>query len=1323
MNKNKTKAQLLAEIEHLQKLASACNSGPICGAPDDKERCRRAEEALKESEKKFRAFAAAATDAIVHINEKGEIAFWNKAAERMFGYSFEEVAGKEIHFILAPPELRDSYRKGLSKFQKSGSGPVIGKTLEMQAVGKNGKNFPIEISTSSIRIGGKWHAVSIIRDISERKSAEKALKNSNELLEKIFSGIHLLIAYMDRDFNFIKVNNAYAEADGRTPEFFPGKNHFELYPNDDNRAIFNMAMETGDPYYAFEKPFVYADPPERGVKYWDWSLTPVKGPDGKANSLVLCLLDVTERKKAEESLRESESKFRGIFNAVFQFIGLLEPDGKVIEINRTALDFAGIRPEDVIDKYFWDTKWWSIAPDAGQRVREAVSEASRGNFVRYEAEILGADGKKATIDFSIKPVEDEYGNIKFLIPEGRDISGLKKMEEISRNRDFISSVLNSVGVLVSVLDSQGRIVSLNREAERTTGHLLDEVRGLDFAELFLVPGDQGPARQYFKNIASGNFPSRYESRIKTKKGGLRLISWSNALIPDPDGNVRFIISTGVDITERQQMEAELRKYREHLEDVVRERTDEFVKSNELLKEEIKKRVETEEFLRESQMFVQRIADSSPNILYLYDVAEHRNLYSNSQMFNILGYTPEKIKAMGAEALSMLVPPEDQPAVLESRKRLMRLKDGEVLESESRMRTASGQLRWFRSSEVVFSRDPDGRPRQILGTAQDITEKKQAQERLRLFRILIEQSNDAVFVIEPVTGRFLDFNDKACTSLEYTREELAKLGVCDVATFASTDAEWKKYASRIMENGYLIAEGEQVRKDGTAFPVELNIKYISHENREYLVAVVRDITERKIVEKALLEREERFRKIFEEGPIGMAIADLSQRYLKVNPAFCRMMGYSEQELTSFHISKITHPDDIEPDLELLKKLNSGEIPYFQLEKRYVKKDGGFLWGNLTVSIVRDSNGKPLYYIGMVEDISERKKAEEENSRLAAAVESSEDAIVITGLDGAIQYVNPAFEKITGFPKNEALGMCLDSFVSKEGPGLDLKEIFRTGTGWRGLVSNRKKDGTVYTEEITIAPVTGPRGGIRNFVAIKRDVTEKLRLESIAEAVNTMNSVGYIFSGIRHEIGNPVNSLKMTLSVLRNRLEGSSRHVISEYIERAMNEISRLEYILKALKSFNMYETPELKKIDMASFFDNFYSLVADDFGKKGIKIFIDVMKGAESGYADPRALQQVLMNIITNAADALNDIENPRIEIKVMQMANRIMIHVADNGCGMTEKQLKELFRPFYTTKTHGTGLGLMIAKKMISKMQGTIEITSQKDAGTAVDIFIPEGAN
>ena len=152
---------------------------------------------------------------------------------------------------------------------------------------------------------------------------------------------------------------------------------------------------------------------------------------------------------------------------------------------------------------------------------------------------------------------------------------------------------------------------------------------------------------------------------------------------------------------------------------------------------------------------------------------------------------------------------------------------------------------------------------------------------------------------------------------------------------------------------------------------------------------------------------------------------------------------------------------------------------------------------------------------------------------------------------------------------------------------------------------------------------------------------------------------------------------------------------------------------------MYEKPFLQNVPLEPFMDKFLSLTREDFKSKGIEIIMTVDNGAPACYADPRALQQVLLNLLTNAADALDGCKNPKVTITILKLDDRIQIRLEDNGCGIPEDRLKNLFKPFYTTKPKGTGLGLVIVKKMLTQMHGTIDITSQKDIGSVVDIYLP----
>jgi len=258
--------------------------------------------ALRTSEENFRHLIDDSPVAIVvTVHSDSEVRYVNKKFTELFGYTIEDIPDIAHWWPLAYPD--EIYRTRIMKEWVSSVEKAVKRkeTIEpMEALVncRNGSKRYIEFYMSLIGTG----ALITFIDITGRKQAEEALRKNTEIVEKIFSMTTTCIAYMDRNFNFIRVNEEYAAADGKTPEYFIGKNHFDLFPNEENKLIFNRVAEEGEQYVAYAKPFEYKEHPERGVSVWDWSLTPAKDASGKVEALILSLVNVTDRIKAQEDL-------------------------------------------------------------------------------------------------------------------------------------------------------------------------------------------------------------------------------------------------------------------------------------------------------------------------------------------------------------------------------------------------------------------------------------------------------------------------------------------------------------------------------------------------------------------------------------------------------------------------------------------------------------------------------------------------------------------------------------------------------------------------------------------------------------------------------------------------------------------------------------------------------------------------------------------------------------------------------------------------------------------------------------------------------------
>lgn len=290
---------------------------------------KRAEEEVEESHRLVRRIADATPD-IIYIFDilEHDLVYVNAGLTRLLGYTQEYIRGlgESVYQELIHPEdlaKIDGIRRQDSIISKE---DVMELGFRIKHADGEWRWFlSRNIAFSTTEDGRPKQLLGIIQDVTARRRMEEQLENyykyleatvnertqelteTNELLESVFSNIYVLIAYMDRDFNFIRVNRKYAEADGRDPDFYVGKNHFDLFPNEENEAIFRNVVETGEPYFVYAKPFVYAEHPERGVTYWDWSLQPVKDARGQVQGLVLSLVDVTEKELLQaEAMRASQ---------------------------------------------------------------------------------------------------------------------------------------------------------------------------------------------------------------------------------------------------------------------------------------------------------------------------------------------------------------------------------------------------------------------------------------------------------------------------------------------------------------------------------------------------------------------------------------------------------------------------------------------------------------------------------------------------------------------------------------------------------------------------------------------------------------------------------------------------------------------------------------------------------------------------------------------------------------------------------------------------------------------------------------------------------
>ncbi len=351
-----------------------------------------------------------------------------------------------------------------------------------------------------------------------------------------------------------------------------------------------------------------------------------------------------------------------------------------------------------------------------------------------------------------------------------------------------------------------------------------------------------------------------------------------------------------------------------------------------------------------------------------------------------------------------------------------------------------------------------------------------------------------------------------------------------------------------------------------------------------------------------------------------------------------------------------------------------------------------------------------------------RAEAERDLLGGAVEAAAEAVAVADAAGRIVYVNPAYGRLLGVEREALLGRrleLLDALAADDPRGRDMRAAIERRGSWQGKRRFKRPDGSPVFEECTLTRANRTDGGLLGHIAVRRDVTEQQRLEQAAAAAVTGDNLGWAISGLRHELGNPINAVASTLALLADRFARQGDERAAQYLQRCQDELSRVRMLLDGMNSFGQFERAEPRELDLPTFLDQLEHLMRADLQRLGVMLRIEVAPEARHCLADPRALQQVMLNAIKNALDALAGRPEPVITIQVARPSEMVLVRVADNGPGMGPKQLKRLFRPFHTTKKTGTGLGLTISRRLMERMDGYIEIDSIEGQGTQVDLYLP----
>jgi len=486
------------------------------------------------------------------------------------------------------------------------------------------------------------------------------------------------------------------------------------------------------------------------------------------------------------------------------------------------------------------------------------------------------------------------------------------------------------------------------------------------------------------------------------------------------------------------------------------------------------------------------------------------------------------------------------------------------------------------------------------------------------------------------------------------------------------------------------------------------------------------------EEAMRESENKFRNLAENAMVGIyLIEDNLLRY--VNTEYAEIFGYAIEEIKNkINFTDLVYINDLPMVTENIRKRISGEVESLRYDFRIVKKNGEIR--NVEVFSSRTIyNGRPAI-IGTLLDITDRRKTEEELRRLSIAIEQAVENIVITDTEGTIQYVNPAFEKNTGYLRDEAIGRnprILKSGVHDPEFYENLWKTITSGNVWTGRITNRRKDGSVIQEDAIISPLFSSQGRLTGYVALKRDITEAVRLEAHLRQAQKMESIGTLAGGIAHDFNNILAGMIGYTELAKLKTSDTK---VSAYLDQILNASERAKTLIRQILTFSRNTEQEKKPVMLIPIIKEVTTFMRASL-PANIEIRHSLNTDSDMILADATQIHQVLMNLCTNAGHAmkkaggileitLNELGVDRENMLYPSLAegSYLRLTVSDTGHGIEQAVLDRIFEPYFTTKEkgEGTGLGLSVADGIIRNHGGAITVFSETGKGSVFHIYLPE---
>ncbi|MFA6404302.1 MAG: PAS domain S-box protein [Salinivirgaceae bacterium] len=1048
--------------------------------------------------------------------------------------------------------------------------------------------------------------------------------------------------------------------------------------------------------------------------------------DGNQRSSMV-VRDITERKHAEETLVEERNLLRTLIDNLPVGIFVKDIEYRKIIANKLHisstlknLSALGLDPNtDLIGKTDFEVTTRELAEKYFVDDQKVVRDGEV--IINKEEEETGPDGKQNWKLLTKIPFRDKEDVIIGMIGIINDITEHKQAEKEQLTLfSRYEAILASVPEIIMEVDCNKKYTWANQAGIEFFG---DGVIGKEAA--FYFEGEQETYKQLEPLYNRTKSIIYIESLQRRCDGEKRLLAWWCRLLEDEDGKVTGALSVAQDITDRKM---------------------------------------ADEALIASEIRYRRLFESAKDGILILDAETGMIADVNPYLVELLGYSTEQFHGKKVWEIGIFTD------IIANHDKFLELQQKEYVRYDDLpLKTIDGRQI---SVEFISNLYLVNKKKVIQCNIRNITERKLAEKKLleseERFRSLYENStiglyrttpNGEILLANPTLVKMTGFS----SFKELASKNLVKDGLLSLY-------ERKKFLEKIEMNGEVNGhESVWLRKDGTVITINESAKAIrdSNGNTLYYDGTVEDITERKQAEVAMRLSEEKFRAIFYHASDGMFLTDVETRkFFMCNATCARMLGHTKEDFPNLNVADMHLVEDLPFVYEQIEKALKGEKSITN-NIRFRRKNGDIFFADLSPALI--TIGDKKFLLILIKDITERKKAEEQRIVQTTALEATAVSVVITNVEGTITWVNAAFTLLTGYSKEEAIGKNPRIVKSGLHDKLFYKNMWNTikaGNVWHNEIINKRKDGSLYTSEITITPVLDPNGKVQNYISLEQDITERKRAE---EEIRNMNATlelkveertkklseanldlkeakvqaehanqakSEFLSNMSNEIRTPMNAVLGYAELLNNLLEDKAQ---KEYLNSIMSSGKTLLTLINDILDLSKIEAGKLELtfdfVNTHSFFSEFERIFSWKVAEKGLVFILDIVSGIPAGiYVDETRLRQIILNVIGNAVKFTQKghvklkvyIENPQI----VKLSNKkaeefidLVIEIEDTGIGISSEFQEQIFEPFsqeqHKNQFGGTGLGLAISRRLLSLMNGTIQIQSALKKGTTFIIKIP----